>query len=169
MPSTIEHLSAAIFDLDQALAIAPQFVQAYAYRGSARHHNCEPLVFVYYLRAFQLNESLAAREIIELVRLDLRRNPENAFQVCNKHLARLPDDPVALLRRGLSLLLLNRTEEAMGDLGRAAGLSPEIRSGRERLERAVNELQDHLKNEATVPNEGLPLPKKHRFRMGPRS
>jgi Tfp pilus assembly protein PilF len=159
---------AAILDFDQALTIDPQFVEAHVYRGSARHHNCEPLAFVDYLHAFRLDPPLAAREIVELVHLDLLRNPDTVFEVCDKHLARIPDDPVALLRRGLSFLLLGRAQEAASDLGRSEGLSADVRSCRALLERAVAERQNFLKTGAVVPNEGLLRQRKIRFRTGPR-
>jgi tetratricopeptide (TPR) repeat protein len=160
---------AAVFDLDNALAIDPRLTEAYIYRGNARHHNGDPLAFVDHLRAFRLDGAAAARELVELVHLDMLRDPEGVFQICNKHLTRSPDDPVALLRRGLSFMLLGRTEEATADLDRAAVQSPELRSSRELLERAVKEHQERLKKESTGFEEKLPWLKKLAFRLGPRS
>jgi hypothetical protein len=69
----------------------------------------------------------------------------------------------------LSYLLLGRTEEATVDLDRVAVQSPELRSSRELLERAVEEHQSRLKKEATGIDENLPWLKKLAFRLGPRS
>jgi Tfp pilus assembly protein PilF len=159
---------AAVADFEQALAIDPRLTGAYVHRGNARHHNGDPTAVVDHLRAFQLDGPMAAREIVELVHLDMLRDPGAVFQVCNKHLLRNPDDPVALVRRGLSFLLLGRTEEATADLDRAVGLTPVLRPGRALLERAVKEYQARLKNEANGPDAALPWLKKMRCRTGPR-
>jgi tetratricopeptide (TPR) repeat protein len=160
---------AAVSDLDQALAIDPRLTEAYIYRGNARHHDGDPMAIVDHLRAFRLDGPMAARELVELVRRDMLRDPEAVFQVCNKHLMRVPDDPVALIRRGLSFMLLGRTEEAITDLDRAAGQSPELRSSRELLERAVKEYQAHLTKEGNVSDESLPWLKKLGIHTRPRA
>src|SRR5262249_49493312 len=95
----------AIVDFDQALEINPRFIEAYVYRGNARFHDHDLMAITDHLRGFAIDGPRAAREVLEVVGGDLRRNPRTFFQECNSHLASNPNDPGALIRRGLGYQL----------------------------------------------------------------
>jgi tetratricopeptide (TPR) repeat protein len=139
--------AAAVPLLDQALAIDPNFTEAYLHRGNARYHLNDPRALDDHIRAFRLDPRLWAREVVEIIHWDLTRDPAAALQRCNAHLARSPDDLVSLAWRGLYHRLLNRTGEAGADLGRVAAANPELRAGLPVLLKAVEELQAWLRKE----------------------
>src|SRR5262249_23630978 len=120
--------AAAIADYDHALEIYPRFTVAYISRGNARYHERDPLAVTDYLRAFRLNASIAAREIVRILAEDLIRDARGVFENCSNHLRSNPEDPVARVRRGLSLLFIKRNEDAKADLESAGADVPEFRA-----------------------------------------
>jgi tetratricopeptide (TPR) repeat protein len=105
----------AIADYDRALEIDPCLCMAHISRGNARYHLRDLHARDDYRRAFRLNPQAAAAEIVRILVNDLREDAAAALENCRKHLRICPDDIVARARRGLSLWLLGREEEAAQD------------------------------------------------------
>jgi tetratricopeptide (TPR) repeat protein len=104
--------TAAVADFTRAIALDPSFCLAYVSRGNTRYHLRDLSGYEDYVVAFRLNRELAASDIIRFLRADLRQNAEAVLENCRKHVRICPNDLVAYARRGLSLLLLGREEEA---------------------------------------------------------
>lgn len=118
----------AIDDYDRALAIEPEQFHLYISRGNARYHKRDPRGLLDFRMAFRLNPDGAAREILRTLCGDMRRDAEGVLDNCNKHLRINDRDVIAFARRGLTLLLLGRTDEAAPDLAKVAGLVPEMQA-----------------------------------------
>src|SRR5262249_55301219 len=82
-------------------------------------------------RAFRLSAAVAAREVVRILAEDLERDARGVFENCDNHLRGNPDDPVALVRRGLSRIFIKRTAEGQADVERAGNLVPEFRASGE--------------------------------------
>src|SRR5262249_2286061 len=137
---------------DQALDISPRFTVAYISRGNARYHERDPLAVADYLRAFRLSAAVAAREVVRILAEDLERDARGVFENCNNRLRGNPDDPVALVRRGLSQIFIQRAAEGQADLDRAGGLVPEFRAYGDFIVKAA------LQYEADQKRARAPLP-----------
>jgi tetratricopeptide (TPR) repeat protein len=135
----------AVADFDKALEINPRYTAAYIYRGNARFHNHDSMAINDHLRGFRIDGPRAASEVVEVIGGDLMRDQQGFFDDCENHLGKNPDDFVALIRRGVGLLLRNRNVEAMADLERVAGLGHEHRSQVQLLRRAVEDYQGRRK------------------------
>ena len=68
---------------------------------------------------------MAGREVARMLAQDARRDVEDVLENCRKHLRINPRDALALVRRGLTLLLLGRGDEAAPDLEASARLYPD--------------------------------------------
>jgi tetratricopeptide (TPR) repeat protein len=126
----LNNFADAIADYDRALACDPKLVGAYISRGHARYHRRDPRSSTDYQMAFLIDPHAAASEIARSLDEDLRRNAEAVLTNCLRHLRINPNDLMAYARRGLSLLLLGRDEEARADLevirARGPGLWPDL-------------------------------------------
>jgi tetratricopeptide (TPR) repeat protein len=118
----------AIADYDRALAIEPEQYHLYISRGNARYHKRDPRGLLDFRMAFRLNPDGAAREILRTLRADVRRDAEGVLDNCNKHLRINDRDVIASARRGLTLLLLDRADEAASDLAQVVALAPEMQA-----------------------------------------
>jgi len=105
----------ALLDFDTALKIQPGLCMAYISRGNVRYHLRDLAGAADYFTAFQLDAPATAAEIIRLVVLDLREDVEGVLENCRKHLRISPDDAIAYVRRGLTLLLLGWEPEGLAD------------------------------------------------------
>ena len=68
---------------------------------------------------------MAGREVARMLAQDASRDVEDVLENCRKHLGINPRDALALVRRGLTLLLLGRGDEAAPDLEASARLYPD--------------------------------------------
>jgi len=102
-------------DCNAALEIDPGLCMAYISRGNARYHLREASALADYRTAFQMDRQAAAAEIIRFLAEDLRRNADEVFENCRKHIRISPDDAAAYARRGLSLILQGKEAEAAPD------------------------------------------------------
>jgi tetratricopeptide (TPR) repeat protein len=120
-----QDFTAAAADFSQAIALDPRFCFAYMSRGNTRYHLRDLGAIEDYVVAFRLDPALAASEIIRILRDDLRRDAHAVLENCRKHVRICPNDLVAYARRGLSLLLLGREEEAQENFERMRLRSPD--------------------------------------------
>jgi hypothetical protein len=63
---------------------------------------------------------------VRILASDLKRDPEAVLRNCRKHLRINPSDVIAMARRGLTLLLYGRAQEAEADFSAIASLCPDI-------------------------------------------
>jgi tetratricopeptide (TPR) repeat protein len=124
----------AIADYDRALALNPDNYLFYLSRGHARYHRRDFRGVVDYRTAFRLNPEGAAREVVRMIREDAARAPEAVLDNCDRHVRINDQDTIAHIRRGLTLLLLGREDEAAVTLNRSREL---LAGGAEPLERLV--------------------------------
>src|SRR5207244_2718255 len=99
-------------DCNVALEIDSGLCMAYVTRGNARYHLRDAAALADYRTAFQMDRQATAAEIIRFLAEDLRRNADEVFDNCRKHIRIFPNDIVAYARRGLSCLLQGKEEEA---------------------------------------------------------
>jgi tetratricopeptide (TPR) repeat protein len=115
----------AVADYDRALEIDPGLCMVYISRGNARYHLRDLAAQADYWTAFQLDQRSAAAEIIRVLDADVREDAGAVLKNCRQHLRICPEDIVASARRGLTLLLLGRPEEAEAYLHRVVQIGPE--------------------------------------------
>ena len=118
-------IAGALADYNQALELDPGLCAAYISRGHARYHRRDFLGTNDYRMAFRLDPRLTAAEIIRVLLEGLRRDPEDVLENCRKHIRINPGDLVAYARRGLTLLILGRDEEAAQDFDQVLRRGPE--------------------------------------------
>jgi tetratricopeptide (TPR) repeat protein len=134
----------AVEDYNEALASEPDNPVYYLSRGNARYHLRDPNALRDYRTAFRLDAEMTGREVARMLAEDARRDAEDVLENCRKHLRINPGDALALVRRGLTLLLLGRSVEGAADLEAGARLLPHDRMI---LEQAVA----HVRARATAP------------------
>jgi len=115
----------ALADCNNALEIDPNLCLAHLSRGNMRYHLRDHAAPTDYATAFRLNAQATANAILRMLTADMREDADGVLENCRKHLRICPDDAVAYSRRGLTLLLLGRDDEAAGDLEQAVRLFPE--------------------------------------------
>jgi tetratricopeptide (TPR) repeat protein len=116
----------AAADYDRALTLEPWNFLFHISRGNARYHLRDRRAAADYRCAFRLDADGAAREIIRLAAADARRDAKGVLDNCRKHLRINSRDVLAYARRGLTLVVLARTEEALPDFARVAELAPAV-------------------------------------------
>jgi tetratricopeptide (TPR) repeat protein len=134
----------AVDDYNEALAAEPDNVIYYISRGNARYHLRDVGALRDYRTAFRLDAELAGREVARMVADDAARDLQNVVENCSKHLRINPRDALALVRRGLTLLLNGQGDEAVADLEAGALLHPDYRPI---LERAVAHVLAHAEGD----------------------
>jgi tetratricopeptide (TPR) repeat protein len=122
----LNDFAGAIADYDRALSLEPENFHLYISRGNARYHKRDPRGVFDFRRAFRLDPDGAARELLRILKGDVRRGAEAVLDNCDKHLRIHDRDVLAYARRGLTLLLLGRTAEAAPDLARFAEAVPDM-------------------------------------------
>jgi tetratricopeptide (TPR) repeat protein len=146
---TLGDLKGAIADYNTALDLDPQLYVAYISRANARFHRRDPESFRDYLRAFAIHPESASREIVRILASDLQRDPEAVLKNCQKHLRINPSDVIAMARRGLTLFLKGRAQEAEADFSAIASLCPDIelplRLSRDEMVRQSNQVAPKFK------------------------
>ncbi len=116
----------AVADYDRALSLDPEKCHYYISRANARYHRRDSRAVADFRMAFRLDPEAAARELLRILTTDVQRQAEAVLANCARHL-RLDDrDVVAHARRGLTLLLLGRADEAAPDLARVRELAPDM-------------------------------------------
>ena len=130
----------ALKDYNEALLQEPDNLLYYISRGNARYHLRDVNALRDYRMAFRIDAVEAGREVARLLAEDAHRDAEDVLENCRKHLRINPRDALALVRRGLTLLLLGRAEEAAPDLEAGARLHPDYRAI---LEQAVAQVTAH--------------------------
>jgi tetratricopeptide (TPR) repeat protein len=117
---------AAIAEFDKALSVNPKFYLALLSRGSTRYHRREFLPgLADYCEALRMDPEGSARELVRLVAEMARRDPKGVLANCDQHLRIHSRDPIAHVRRGLTLLFLGREDEAEPNLARFRELAPD--------------------------------------------
>ena len=129
----LNDFAGAIEDYDRALSLEPEQFQLYISRGNARYHHRDPRGVADFRLAIRLDPEGAAREFLRILSADVQRAADAVLDNCTKHLRLNERDAVALARRGLTLLLLGRKEEAIPDLNRVCELVPDLRNFLHRL------------------------------------
>ncbi len=118
-------LTSALADYDQALTLDPLFWVAYISRANARYHKRLVGGFEDYRRAIAIEPPAAAREIVRLIAEHIEHGSKAVITNCEKHLQLDPNDLTAYARRGLTLLLLARDEDARRDFEAVVHLCPD--------------------------------------------
>jgi tetratricopeptide (TPR) repeat protein len=116
--------ASAVADCDEAIRLHPAMPAAYVSRAHARYHLRDRRASDDYVRAFEMEPEVAVAEIMRALVEHLRLDAPLVLRNCDKHLRDTPDDLIAVMRRGLTLLLLGRDACAAPDLTRAAALAP---------------------------------------------
>jgi hypothetical protein len=106
------------------MAVEPDNVCVYVSRGNARFHLRDPRALADYVTAFRLDAHATAREGLRFLADDARRRPAEVLDNCDRHIRINDQDALAYFRRGITLLLLGRTDEADSDLARCRELLP---------------------------------------------
>lgn len=119
-------LSAALADYDRALRLNPEFWMAYVSRGHARCHQRDAGGFADYRMALRLNALGTLRELARLLREDAARDAPAVLESCDRYLRQSNRDALAHVRRGLTLILLGREEEAETNLACFVQLLPDF-------------------------------------------
>jgi len=134
--------ASAVADCDEAIRLDPYFTLAYISRAHARYHRRDAKSFIDYLRAIELNPEVGAREIARAAALHARDDGEGVLANCSKHLRINPADVTALVRRGLTLLLMGREAEAWVDFEAAVEQAPRFRRHLEVIVDAAQQFRD---------------------------
>lgn len=121
----LNDFTGAIADYDEALRIDPTWYVAYVSRGNAYYHRRSRRGLADYFTAFALNPEGAACELVRTLADGVRRSAEDVLANCDQHLRINDDDLLAHARRGLTLVLLGRHEEAAPHLARFREAAPE--------------------------------------------
>jgi tetratricopeptide (TPR) repeat protein len=119
--------AAAEADCDEAIRLQPTSAALYVSRAHARYHRRDLDSVFDYVRAFEIDPAVATREILGALREHVRQDAPLVLANCAKHLRRNPEDVTALLRRGLTLVLIGRAGEAAADFEQATDRLPEHR------------------------------------------
>jgi tetratricopeptide (TPR) repeat protein len=114
----------ALVDCNKALALDPRFCMAFVTRGNIRYHLRDMGAPLDYATAFELDGEATIAEIVRIILDDVRKDADAALKNCRQHLRIHPQDAVARVRRGISLLLLGRGAEATADLDEAMTSNP---------------------------------------------
>jgi tetratricopeptide (TPR) repeat protein len=114
----------AVAECTRALALDPAFCLAYLSRGHARYHLRDLGGLDDYRAAFRIDPVAAAADVARMVARDLA-DVDEVLENCRKHIRISPDDVVAYARRGLTLLLLGREDEAARDFAEGLRRSPD--------------------------------------------
>jgi hypothetical protein len=94
------------------LRLDPKFCVAYISRGNARHHRRDWLGLADYRMAFRIDPEEAGRELVRALTEGARRDPDEVLANSEQHLRISDRDVLAHARRGSTLVLLGREEEA---------------------------------------------------------
>jgi tetratricopeptide (TPR) repeat protein len=121
----------AVADYEDALRLNPGFAMAYLSRGHARYHLRDRRGLQDYRTALEMDPETTIRELARLFREDVARDPSAVLANCEKHLRINPQDVLAYVRRGMTLLLLGQDPRA--DLERFSAMAPDLRGCLHRL------------------------------------
>jgi len=128
----------AITEFNAAIEIDARYCWAYIGRGNARYHLLDMTpANLDFRTAFTINPDFYATTRSKTTLAD-SRDSKGTFADCERHFERDADDFLALARRGLLLLMLDRDDEAQQDFDRYFFLSP---TDRARLERTIHEVK----------------------------
>lgn len=117
----------AIADYDRAVALDPNYTQAYISRGHAYYHlRSFRQTIADYRRAHALNPKMLFAELVRITRRHATDAPDETLANCRKHVRITPDDVVAHMRLGITLQLLGHAAEANIALKRAGELDPQL-------------------------------------------
>jgi tetratricopeptide (TPR) repeat protein len=134
--------SGALSDYDRALSIAPDQFHLYISRGNACYHKRDKRGLLDFRMAFRLDAEGAARDLVRILATDVRQHGAAVLENCTKHLRINDHDMLAYARRGLTLLLLGRDEEAAQDLARVNDMIPDMRPHLRRVIELIHEERD---------------------------
>jgi tetratricopeptide (TPR) repeat protein len=129
----LREFAAAVADFDQAIAIDPAYCIAYISRGNARYHLRNPGGLDDYMTAFRIDPERSASEIIRILTVGLQEDPEGVLENCRQHVRICPDDIVAYARRGLTLLLQDKDDQAALDFDQILRRRPDWEANLKRL------------------------------------
>ena len=135
----LKDFKGAIADYDETLRLDPSDYVAYISRGSARYHRRDPRGVSDYVTAFSLNPEGAARELARVLG-EGAAHAEEVLANCDQHLRISERDTLAHARRGFTLVLLGREEEAALHLARVRSVVPGIAAQLDRLAELIREL-----------------------------
>jgi tetratricopeptide (TPR) repeat protein len=130
----------AIADYDEALRLDPGHALVYLSRGHARYHRRDPRGLADYLMAFSLAPEESARELARVLAEGAHRGAEEVLANCEKHMRICAGDLLARARRGLTLVLLGREEEAAADLTAVRSALP---GGARHFEEVLQRVRGH--------------------------
>jgi tetratricopeptide (TPR) repeat protein len=117
----------AISDLNRAIEIRPQYVDAYNQRGVARKNkNDLQGAITDFNKALELNPQYAAAYVNRGLARDLLGDPNGAIKDYNKALQIEPNDAIAYMNRGLVLGDRNDFKGAIADYNRAIEIKPDF-------------------------------------------
>jgi tetratricopeptide (TPR) repeat protein len=128
----------ALAEFNTVLEIAPTMCLGYVSRGNVRYHLRDPDAARDYWTAMQLDPELAATDIARFIIDDAGNDAEEVLKNCRQHLRIWPLDVVARARRALTLLVLDRPDEAALDFERIVALLPQWAPFLQRLLDAVS-------------------------------
>jgi tetratricopeptide (TPR) repeat protein len=111
----LNDFTGAVADYDRALALEPENFIYYLSRGNARYHLRQARGLADYRMAFRIHPEATAREIVRMLAEDVRQDAEQVLENCARHLRISEHDLLAHVRRGLTLVLLGREDEAVPD------------------------------------------------------
>ncbi len=116
--------AAAIADYDEAIRLDPANHVAYVSKACACYHRRDPRGVAIGVTALSLNPDASAKELARIMTEGLREGAEDVLANADQHLRINPRDSLAHLRRGLTLVLLGREDEAAINLGFFLKLAP---------------------------------------------
>ncbi len=150
----------ALADYDRALALAPDQFHLYVSRGNAHYHKRDLRGLLDFRMAFRLDAEGAARDLVRILAADVRLHAAAVLENCTKHLRLNDRDVLAYARRGLTLLLLGRDEEAAPDLARVHAMAPDMRPHLRRTIELIQDGRDRLvpiqsPNQVSAPSANL--------------
>jgi tetratricopeptide (TPR) repeat protein len=123
----------AIADFDEAIRRDPQFALAYLSRGNARYHRRDLRGLIDYRSALRLDPEGVAQALVRTVAEGVRRSADDVLANCDQHLRINRHDLLAHARRGLTLVLLGREDEAAPNLVKFRQMAPDFAADLDRV------------------------------------
>jgi tetratricopeptide (TPR) repeat protein len=117
-------LQEALADCNQAIRLAPKLWEVYTTRGSVRYHLGDPNASDDFRTSFRINTEGYVRGLVQALAGQVRQRARYVFVTCEAHLRANPRDASSYVRRGLSLVLLGKDDEAQRDLDQALRVDP---------------------------------------------
>jgi tetratricopeptide (TPR) repeat protein len=131
-------LKEALADCNEAIRLAPRLWGAYITRANARYHLDDPNAAEDYQKSFELNPQGYARSVVMIIAEQVRQDLNLIFDNCAQHLKADPRDTISLMRRGMTLLLTGKDDEAKRDFDQAVLLNPSVQA---RVNAVIAEVQ----------------------------